>query len=69
MIQSIKREELREQFEIPENLEILLILALGKPIENVVIDEIKDSDVKYWRDSNKTHHVPKRSLKDIIIKL
>lgn len=69
MIQSIKREELREELAIPENFEILLILALGKPVENVVIDEIKDNDVKYWRDSNKTHHVPKRSLKDIIIKL
>lgn len=48
---------------------MLLILAIGKPIENVVIDVIKDNDVKYWRDNNKTHHVPKRSLKEIIIKL
>jgi len=59
MIQSIKREELRNEFEIPEKYEVLLVLAIGKPIENVVIDEIKDNDVKYWRDSNKTHHVPK----------
>jgi nitroreductase len=69
MIQSIKREEMREELEIPENFEILLVLALGKPLENVIIDEIKDNDVKYWRDSNKNHHVPKRSLKEIIIKL
>jgi len=69
MIQSIKREELRNEFEIPEKYEVLLILAIGKPVENVVIDEIKDNDVKYWRDANKTHHVPKRSLKEIIIKL
>ena len=69
MIQSIKREELRNDFEIPDKYEILLVLAIGKTIENVVIDEIKDNDVKYWRDDNKTHHVPKRSLKDIIIKL
>jgi nitroreductase len=69
MIQSIKREELRNDFEIPEKYEVLLVLAIGKPVENVVIDEIKDNDVKYWRDANKTHHVPKRSLKEIIIQL
>jgi nitroreductase len=69
MIQTIKREELRNDFGVPDKFEILLVLALGKPVENVVIEEIKDNDVKYWRDENKTHHVPKRSLKDIIIKL
>ena len=69
MIASIKREELRNDFEIPDKYEILLILALGKPIENVIVEDIKGDDVKYWRDSNRFHHVPKRSLKDIIIKL
>jgi nitroreductase len=69
MIQSIKREELREDLRLPDKYEILLILALGKPVENIIIDEIKNNDVKYWRDNNKNHHVPKRSLKDLIIKL
>jgi nitroreductase len=69
MIQSIKREELRAEIRLPDKYEILLILALGTPVENVILDEIKDNDVKYWRDSNRNHHVPKRSLKDLIIKL
>jgi nitroreductase len=69
MIASIKREELREDLNIPDNLEILLILALGKPVEKVIIDDIKKGDVKYWRDSEKNHHVPKRSLNELIIKL
>lgn len=69
MIQSIKREELRNEFELPDNFEILLVIAIGKPVENVIIEEIKGGDVKYWRDSEKNHHVPKRSLKEIIIKL
>jgi nitroreductase len=69
MISSVKREELREDFALSDNYEILLIIALGKPTEKVIIDEIIADDVKYWRDSNNTHHVPKRSLKDIIIKL
>jgi hypothetical protein len=35
----------------------------------VFIEDIKNADVKYWRDENKNHHVPKRSLKELIIKL
>jgi nitroreductase len=69
IIASIKREELRKEFLIPLKYEILFIIALGKPVEKVVVDAIKDGDVKYWRDKEKTHHVPKRSLNEIIIKL
>jgi nitroreductase len=69
IIASIKREELINELSIPDNLDILLVLALGKPVENVIIEEIKNSDVKYWRDSDKNHHVPKRSLKELIVKL
>jgi nitroreductase len=69
IIASLKREELADELKIPEKYEILLVLALGKPIENVIIEEIKDDNVKYWRDSEKNHHVPKRSLKEVILKL
>jgi nitroreductase len=69
IIGSIKRTELSNELSLPDNFDILLILALGKPVEKVIIEDIKDSDVKYWRDNNKNHHVPKRSLKELIIKL
>jgi nitroreductase len=65
---SIKREQLRELLSIPARYEILLVLALGKPSEEVVIDAIgKSGDVKYWRDESGVHHVPKRALEDIIV--
>ncbi|NLG49357.1 MAG: nitroreductase family protein [Chloroflexi bacterium] len=68
MIGSIKREELRQALDIPERYDILLVLALGVPKERVVLDEVgPDGDIKYWRDSEGTHHVPKRSLQEIII--
>ncbi|HEX2968798.1 MAG TPA: nitroreductase family protein [Bacteroidales bacterium] len=69
MIQSIKREELRNELSIPDKFEILLVLAIGKPVEKVVLEEIKNNDVKYWRDEQKTHHVPKRKLSDLILRL
>ena len=69
IIATIQKEELRKEFSIPAVYEILLVLALGTPLEKVVIEDIKNDDVKYWRDSNHIHHVPKRSLNEIILKL
>jgi nitroreductase len=65
---SVKREELCQALGIPTHLEILLVLALGKPKETVVIETVKpDGDIKYWRDDQSVHHVPKRSLDEIIV--
>lgn len=69
MIASIRKEELRKELNIPGQYEILLVLALGKPVEKVVIDNIKDGDIRYWRDDSQIHHVPKRSLDELILKL
>ncbi len=69
IIASIKRDELCEELKIPDRYEVLFVIALGKPVEKVIIDEIKDNDVKYWRDEQGNHHVPKRSLKDLILRL
>lgn len=69
MIASIRRDKLRSELAIPDNFDILLVLALGKPVENVVIEELKEGNIKYWRDSEMNHHVPKRALEDLIIKL
>jgi len=68
MIGLIKREELRKALDIPARYEILLVITLGKPREQVVIDEVgPKGDIKYWRDSAGVHHVPKRSLQELII--
>ena len=68
IIGSIKRQELRRTLNIPERFEILLVLALGVPAETVVLENVNDGgDIKYWRDENNIHHVPKRRLNNIII--
>ncbi len=68
MIANIEKKELRKALKIPERYEILLVLALGKPRETVVIETVGGGgDTKYWRDSEGVHHVPKRPLGEIII--
>lgn len=68
IIASIQRRELRELLAIPEHLEILLVLALGKPKEKVVLEPLgPEGDIKYWRDAEAVHHVPKRALEEIIV--
>ena len=68
MIGTIQRQKLRKALDIPSRYEILLVLALGKPKEQVVIEALDaDNDIKYWRDSGGKHHVPKRQLDDIIL--
>jgi nitroreductase len=68
MIGSIKREKLREKLGIPKHYEILLVLALGKPNETIVLEETDvRGDIKYWRDGQGVHHVPKRPLDELIV--
>jgi nitroreductase len=65
---SVRRDELRETLAIPEQYEILLALALGKPVEKVVIEDVgPDGNIRYWRDEQGVHHVPKRTLDDLIL--
>jgi len=68
IIGSIKKDLLRETLKIPTHLEILLVIALGKPKETVLLEKIcQDGNIKYWRDESGVHHVPKRGLDDIIV--
>jgi nitroreductase len=68
IIGSIKRVPLRRGLTISERFKILYVLALGEPAEEVVLDAVgQDGDIKYWRDENSVHHVPKRALDDIIL--
>lgn len=69
MIGSIDKAGLRQVLDIPDRYEILLVLALGKPKETVVIEEVgPDGSIKYYRDANGVHHVPKRSLDELILR-
>jgi nitroreductase len=68
MIGSINKERLRQELYIPEHLKIRLVVALGKPAERVVLEDLEPGgDIRYWRDEKDVHHVPKRLLAELIV--
>ncbi|NLG52543.1 MAG: nitroreductase family protein [Clostridiales bacterium] len=67
MLGSIKKKELAEVLSLSERYDIKLVIALGKPGETVVLEDAEGDDIRYWRDENGVHHVPKRKLSDIVL--
>ncbi len=68
IIGSVQRGRLRKMLDLPAEFETLLVLALGKPNEKVVIEPLAEqADFQYWRDDEDVHHVPKRSLDELIL--
>ncbi|MHB8069966.1 MAG: nitroreductase family protein [Desulfobaccales bacterium] len=68
IIGSIQRDHLSHLLNISQQFDILLVIALGRPKEKVVLESAAPGeDIKYWRDAQGVHHVPKRRLEDIII--
>ncbi|MBM4467057.1 MAG: nitroreductase family protein [Chloroflexi bacterium] len=69
IIGAVDHDGLRRALDIPDRYEILLVLALGKPKERVIIEEVgPDGDIRYYRDADGVHHVPKRSLDELILR-
>lgn len=65
---ALNRKKLQDALDIAQHFKILLVLAIGKPKEKAIIEALTDKEnIKYWRDDENVHHVPKRSLDDIIV--
>ena len=45
---------------------IASVVALGYPVENPVVDKMKDEDIRYWLDESGVLHVLKRDLEDVV---
>jgi nitroreductase len=68
IIGSIDRDALSQVLELPGHLRILLVLALGVPAEAVELEEVgPGGDIRYYRDDTDVHHVPKRTLSEMIV--
>lgn len=68
-IAACNKKKISEILDIPPEYELGCVVALGKPRETVVIDEVKHGNIKYWRDEQDIHHVPKRSIDELILKV
>ena len=65
---SVKRAELAQDLGLAEHLQILYVIALGVPAETVVVEPLgAEGDIRYWRDEQGVHHVPKRGLEELIV--
>lgn len=68
MLGAIDRGQLRAMFGIPERYKVTLLLALGVPAETVVLESVGDAgDIDYYRDEDDVHHVPKRTLDEVVL--
>lgn len=69
IMSAINREKLTDALNLPEHFEIVLALALGKPAEKVVLEELGEGQsIHYYRDAEYVHHVPKRKLEDLLVR-
>ncbi len=68
MIGNFTPEKVAGALALPENLEPVLVVALGKPQETVIVeDAAPGGDIGYYRDAQDRHHVPKRTLEELIV--
>lgn len=68
MLMNVDRSALMKVLGLKERYAISMVIALGVPAETVVVERMpEDGNVNYWRDENGAHHVPKRSLEELII--
>nr|WP_319544134.1 nitroreductase family protein [uncultured Pseudodesulfovibrio sp.] len=68
IIGTINRKKLSRMLDLSENFDILLVLALGVPAQDVVVESLpSDGSIQYWSGDDGRHHVPKRGLDDLLV--
>ena len=67
MIGNFNAGSVRAALKLPEAIHPLLIVAVGKPDETVILTDVVDGKTGYYRDEQDRHYVPKRALADIVL--
>ena len=68
IIRTVNGYAVSKHFNLPSNIDIVQVIALGYPDQQIKLTEISDNEsIEYFEDSNGTHFVPKRKLEDIIL--
>ncbi len=69
IIRTVNGYAVSKQFNLPSNIEVVQVIALGYPNQEIILTDIDETgSVKYHEDKMGNHVVPKRKLDDIIIK-
>ena len=67
ILANIDRNTIVTDFAIGSDYAVKLVIALGVPKEEVVVEDISYGDnIRYYRDANQVHHVPKLRTKELI---
>lgn len=67
ILANFNRGELEKLLQLPEHLTTVLVIALGKPVESIVLEDLSaGGSTRYYRDISRTHHVPKRTMEELI---
>ncbi len=68
MIGNFAAGSVRETLGIDAHLHPLLIVAVGRPDEEIILTEVgEDGRTNYYRDDQDRHYVPKRRLQDLVL--
>ena len=68
MLGAIDRPSIHAALGLPKDLDIQLLVALGRPGETITLEPLPESgSTAYWRSEDQTHHVPKRSLDEVLV--
>jgi hypothetical protein len=66
IVKAFNKKEIKEALGLPSDP--LAVLAIGKGTETIVLDEVPaGSDLRYYRDADGIHHVPKITVSDLLI--
>jgi len=66
IIGAFNKEALKRLLGVPDNIEMMLVIALGWPKHASVVEERVGENMAYWRDEDGRFHVPKRPL-DVVL--
>lgn len=66
ILQSVDRTKLRKSLNVPDYLDIPLVVALGYSAETPVVAPVSDGEIHYWLDEDGVLHVPKRKMDEIV---
>jgi nitroreductase len=67
MFGAIRREELARRLSLPSHLSVSLVIAIGSPVERIVLEDAPaGGSIRYYRDPQAVHHVPKRTMEELV---